>query len=127
MINKPIFEPASAINRLYVFGAGGSGRETAWLAAQTLGDGVDLTFLVDDAAYAGEPVNGIPVRVVHDIVADNGASFVAAVGDSALRRRASAACLAKGLKPLTLVHPRVEASRIVSIGHGSLVCAGSVL
>lgn len=124
---NPFFQTDPGFHRLYVFGAGGHGRELAWLAEQTWGEGVEVVFLVDDAAYLSEPVNGVMVRLVQDIVATGGDAFVVAVGDARLRRRAAVACGAVGLRPATLVHPRVEASHLVSLGEGTVVCAGSIL
>ncbi|WP_165942160.1 hypothetical protein [Luteimonas arsenica] len=115
------------LRRLYIFGAGGSGREIAWLAGQVLGDAVPIAFIVDDLAYVTAPVNGISVQLVSDVAVQEGDRFVVAVGDAGLRRKASVACIGVGLQPATLVHPRVEMSRFVSLGTGSVLCAGSIL
>jgi len=127
LTSNPFCDPRPTFQRLYVFGAGGHGREIAHLAAQAWGDLVEVVFLVDDRAYANGPVNDIPVRVASDITAEDGDRFVAAVGDSRLRRRAAAACASVGLRPTVLMHPRVEASSRVALGQGCVVCAGSVL
>lgn len=124
---NPLIQCMPSFHRLYVFGAGGHGREVAWLAEQVLADSVEVVFLVDDVAYLSDPINGISVRLVQDIVVSGADRYVVAVGDAALRRRAAADCLAVGLQPVALVHPRVEASRFVSVGTGSVVCAGSIL
>lgn len=110
---------------LYVFGAGGHGREIAWLARETLGEDADIVFAVDDQ-YVSGPVHGHPVRPLSEVTG-GGATYVVAVGDPALRERAAAACEHAGLTPTTLVHPRVERSASVTLGPGSVVCAGSVL
>jgi sugar O-acyltransferase (sialic acid O-acetyltransferase NeuD family) len=115
------------VRRLFVFGAGGAGREVAWLAQQVFGPEVELVFLVSDPAYLGGAVDGIDVVLVGDVEARPRDGFVCAVGDADLRRRAALECLAAGLKPVSLVHPRVEASTRVSIGEGAIICAGSVL
>ena len=124
---NPFVQRAPSFHRLYIFGAGGHGREVAWLAEQAWAGNVEVVFLVDDVTYLSDPINGISVRLVHDIVASGGDGYVVAVGDAALRRRAAAACQAVGLQAVALVHPRVEASRFVSVGMGSVVCAGSTL
>jgi sugar O-acyltransferase (sialic acid O-acetyltransferase NeuD family) len=112
---------------LHVFGAGGHGREVAWLAAEVLGDDVGIVFLVDDEAYLTGPVDGHPVRLLTEATARPGDTYVVAVGDADLRKRAAASCADLGLAPATLVHPRVERSATVSIGPGSVVAAGCVL
>lgn len=127
MVANPLFEPRPQFHRLYIFGAGGHGREIAWLAEQSWGEAVEPIFLVDDRAYVTEPVNGIPVQLVGEIVAGEDDRFVVAVGDAQLRRRAASACAGVGLMPVRLTHPRAELSRSVSIGVGSVVCAGCIL
>lgn len=127
MKSNPFFEIKPSFNRLYVFGAGGFGREIAWLAEQIWAEAVEIVFLVDNPAYVTGPVSGVPVRLVSDVAAIDGDRFVVAVGDAQLRRRAVAACVGAGFQPAQLVHPRVEMSRFVSLGGGCVVCAGSIL
>ena len=124
---NPFYTPQPGFNRLFIFGAGGFAREVAWLAEQSWGESVELCFLVDQAEYLSDPVNDVPVVMLNDVVAKGDDRFVVAVADAALRRRAAAACGAKGLQPATLVHPRAEASVRNEIGEGSVICAGSVL
>lgn len=112
---------------LYVFGAGGHGREIAWLVEQSWNGAIETVFLVDNSEYVTAPVNGVPVRLISDVVASPDDRFIVAVGNPLLRRRGAIACANTGLQPATLVHPRVEMSKLVSIGYGSVVCAGSIL
>jgi sugar O-acyltransferase (sialic acid O-acetyltransferase NeuD family) len=115
------------IRALYLFGAGGHGRELAWLAREVLPDAT-LAFLVDDdARFSREPVNGFPVHAISELPSLPPGGFVAAVGDSALRRTAAASLVASGLVPVSLVHPRAELSPNVRIAPGAVVCAGTVL
>ncbi|HQW81042.1 MAG: acetyltransferase [Rhodanobacteraceae bacterium] len=127
MSSHPFLHEHPPFQRLYVFGAGGHGREIAHLARQAWGSLVEVVFLVDDSAYANGPVNGIQVRLLNEIVVVDGDRFVAAVGDSTLRRKAARACTSINLQPTVLVHPRVEASSSVLFGPGCVVCAGAVL
>ena len=115
------------LRRLFVFGAGGFGREVAWLAEQIHGSALEVLFLVDDAAYVSAPVNGLRVRLVEEITAEEGDGFVVAVGDPILRRRAAELCLKRGLRPVILVHPKAEHSRYIELKGGSIICAGNIL
>ena len=124
---NPFYSPEPGFDRLFIFGAGGFAREVAWLAQQSWGDAVELYFVVDDAKYLSEPVNDVALQLLDEVVAGENDAFVVAVADAQLRRRAAAACSAKGLAPATLVHPRVEASSRNEIGEGSVICAGSIL
>ncbi len=114
------------VRTLYLFGAGGHGRELGWLAREAL-PGVELIYLVDDARYATGPVNGIPVQVVDDASMDASAGFVASVGDSEMRRAIAARLSGAGLTPISLVHPRVERTPTTRVLPGAVVAAGSVL
>lgn len=123
---KPFHKSEPGFSRLYIFGAGGSGREIAWLAEQCWGDAVQPIFLVDQHAYLSGPVNGVRVMLLADVVLDNADRFVVAIGDPTLRRNAVTNCINAGLHPATLIHPRVEMSGRVKVGQGSVICAGSI-
>ena len=110
---------------VYIFGAGGFGREIAWLAGDVHGSSVDLAFLVDDARYLTGPVDDIDVRLVDDV--EGPGKYVVAVGDAALRRRAAKALDQRGLRAATLVHPRAEYSSRVVFGPGSVVAVGTLM
>jgi sugar O-acyltransferase (sialic acid O-acetyltransferase NeuD family) len=117
----------TVLDRLYVFGAGGSGREIAWLAQQVWGEALDIVFVVDRPEFLHERVNGHPVVLVADVRLAPRTHYVAAVGDISLRRRAVLEFEKRGLPPGTVIHPRTEISRWVEIGPGSVVCSGAVL
>jgi len=113
--------------RLYIFGAGGFGKEVAWLAQQSWGSNVELIVIVDQESYLSGQVNGAPVMLASDVTVKGNEHFVVAVGNAAMRRRTVDICIAAGLRPATLVHPRVEMSTHVAVGEGSLICAGAIV
>jgi sugar O-acyltransferase (sialic acid O-acetyltransferase NeuD family) len=115
------------LKKLLIFGAGGFGREVAWLAEQTWGDSVEKLFVVDRHEYLSEPVNGIPVELLERVSPSDGMHFVVAIGDPAARRRAVQSCELSQVSPALLVHPRSEISSWVEIGLGSVVCAGCII
>lgn len=116
----------TGIRRLYVFGAGGHGREIAWLAQEVHPDAV-VELVVDAQHHPGPEVGGLPVTIIDDVVPGPGSGYVTAVGDPALRARAVEAFAALGVEPVTLVHPRAEVATGSLVGPGSVVCAGSVV
>lgn len=122
---NPHYHADPGFRVLYIFGAGGSGRELAWLADQCWGPAVEKVFVVDEPRYLTGPVAGIDVRLLEECQAAD-ARYVVAIGDPAQRRRAALRCRDAGLAPATLVHPRAEISQWVRIGEGAVVCAGVV-
>ena len=126
MASHPFRDRTPDFRRLYIFGAGGSGREVAWLAEQLWGDDVERVFLVDRPEYLRGPVNGVPVRLLAE--ADNENSrFVVAVGSPQARRSIAQRCVAQGLSSIRLIHPRVEMSSHNELGEGTILCAGSIV
>lgn len=112
------------MRRLSLFGAGGHGRELAWLAQEVHGPGLAIEFLVDDPRFVVDDVEGHPVRLLEDV--EEG-PYVAAIGSPAARARAVVACDAAGLRATVLLHPRAEIAPTATFGEGSVVCAGSVV
>lgn len=111
---------------LIIYGAGGMARELAWLAESCPEAGALVAFLDDDVREHGRIVNGIPVMGLPEAARRYpGARVVAGVGDPALRQRLAQCALDAGLVATTLIHPRVERSRFVQIGEGTVICAGS--
>lgn len=118
---------APDFERLLIFGAGGHGREVAWLARQVWGESLGVEFVVDRPEYLVNEVSGIPVRLLADCIAMPGTRYIVALGDPNHRRRAADACESLGLRAALIAHPRVESSDSVTFGGGSVVCAGSIL
>lgn len=111
---------------LYIFGAGGHGRELAWLAQEIWGGSRRIAFLVDDPAYLRASVNGIPVRLLDDMAFDATSRYVVAIGDPRERRRLDTEMKARHARATTLVHPRAECSTTVTLGPGAVLAAGVV-
>ena len=116
---------------LYVYASGGFGREVAWLASACADAGAALRvlgFLDDDASRHGMVVNELPVLGLDAArAATPDALVVVAAGAPAVRERIVARVAEQGFGFATLVHPRVERSRFVQFGRGTIVCAGCIL
>lgn len=112
---------------LFIAGAGGHAREVACLAQEFLSPNSEIVHLVTDPRYLVESLNGLPVRLVDSARTTPGAGYVAAVGDVDLRASFADICEATGLRPISLIHPSVSAYPLITLGEGSVVCAGSVL
>lgn len=124
---NPFCSSSAPLRRLYIFGAGGFGREVAWLTEQIFGNTVEVIFLVDHPQFIQEGINGSAMQLLAESRPSQDSRFVAAIGDPALRRKAASACSSKGLLPTTLIHPRAEMSKWMEIGQGTVICAGAIL
>ena len=110
---------------LIVYGAGGSGRETAWLAERC---GRQVGCFVEDGASGDRLLNELPVlswQAARQRFPD--AEVVVGIGASAAREKVSRWLQGQGATLATLVHPGVERSRFVSIGAGTVICAGAII
>src|SRR5690242_4558537 len=113
---------------LGIYGAGGAGREIAWLARVCLGPNVHIRFIVDNPATQASTINGLDVVTFDQFLASTpNVPVTIAIGDAASRERISETCKAAGLRFQTLIHPGVILSPFVSVGEGSIICEGCVL
>lgn len=127
MPGNPFHKSSPSFKKLYIFGAGGSGREIAWLAQQSWGREIDIEFLVDIPDFPVRAVNGHPVRLITEITSNSSSRFVAAIGDPSARRRVATLCNAVPLQETIVIHPRAEISNSVELGLGTIICAGAIL
>ena len=117
------------LEQIAVYGRGGFAREVAWLVQSCAGDGVEAVCFVDDnAATHGQTLNGLPTMGLEEARrAFPAARIVGAVGSPATRERMMRKAAAIGFGFATVVHPRVERSKWVEFGSGTVVCAGTIL
>ena len=109
-----------------IYGSGGFAREVAWLA-QECGHQV-LCFVDDNASLIGRTVNDIPVLSLADAVERFPTAMIAAgIGNPSAREAVTTRAVRLGLRPASLVHPRVEKSQWVTLGAGVVICAGTIL
>lgn len=111
----------AGFRHLRIFGAGGSGREVAWLAKDAWGESVDIGFMVDRPEYLTGSVNGFPVSLLVDSPPLEDGRYLVALGDPALRERFVGDCNRAGHIPTRLLHPRIEMSRWVEVGFGTVI------
>src|SRR2546423_10862829 len=112
-MRSDLSSPLTRENRLAIFGAGGSGREVAWLAQQCWGEEVKLAFVIDEETPPEGILNGIPILQLREFAERYpGTPTVIAIGDSVLRERCVQKCVAAGPTLPSLEHPRVALSRL---------------
>lgn len=118
---------------LYIIGAGGFGRETAWLVERI--NEVEHTwnlkgFIDDNEELQREIFGGYSilggVEYLKELKSD--AWVVIAVGNAEMRKRCARRLASfEHLASATLIDPGVELSDSVSVGEGSIICAGTII
>lgn len=117
---------------LYIIGAGGFGREVAWLIERI--NQVNLTwnikgFIDDNQNSWGTIVGGYTVAGGSEylINSSNECWVVCAVGNAKVRKRIIE-CISgyEHIKFATLIDPSVLISNRVEIGEGSIICGGTI-
>ncbi|MGL4633171.1 MAG: acetyltransferase [Cetobacterium sp.] len=115
---------------LVIIGAGGFGREVLWLI-----DDINekqkrwnvVGFIDEDKSLHGKYINGHIVLGGFDYFEKNkNIKYVCAIGNASIRKKIiQEKC--SGLVAANLVHPSVIMSKIIEIGNGVIICAGSIL
>lgn len=121
---------AKRLKRLVIVGAGGLGREVAWLVNDINKENLtwDLVGFIDDGK-TGHTVEGYPIIGKLDDIfkLDPLPAVVIAIADAKIRAKIYGVLSQKGIEFATLIHPSVVMSEYVSIGKGSVICAGTII
>lgn len=120
----------TTLKPLIIVGAGGLGREVAWLISDINRDQEKWNFMgfADDGAHTKTvedyPIIG-PVSAVMEM---RPRPWVAiAIADSRVRAHFFSMFDEAGVPIATLIHPSAALSEHVSVGKGSIICTGAVL
>lgn len=119
------------MNRVWIVGAGGFGREVLqWSLDAGYGSG-DWTFagFLDDnpAAVAGVPgLAGAVVRPLQSYAPQPGDHLICGIALPRVKKRCVELLLQRGARFLTVVHPTAVVGRDVQIGTGCVLCPGVV-
>lgn len=118
------------MKNLVIVGAGGFGREVAWLARDlSTRDALTLAAFVEDDAKDGRLLHGVPVLNWQQLLKlpRDTTRVAVAVGDPAARRTLAMRVAEAGFAFQSLIHPAAHCSQSVSFDEGAVVCVGSVL
>ncbi len=114
-----------------IYGAGGFGREVAWLFEDMNAVGKNyevVCFIDDDETLLGSVLNGIPVLSLDEAAKRfPGVAVVGGIGAPKVRQNLMENAAARGFRFQTFIHPTVQMSQWVRIGSGTLICAGNIL
>ena len=114
---------------LIIVGAGGFGREVAWLASESSQPYRVIGFLDDRRDIPDSELGGFPLLgVIDEWSKFASASFVLAIGNPRIRAEVAARMLTGGNPQFaTLIHRSICVGPACGFGSGSMVCAGAVL
>jgi sugar O-acyltransferase (sialic acid O-acetyltransferase NeuD family) len=116
------------MKQIAIYGAGGFAREVAWLAESCEDDHRVVCFVDDNPALFGKLLNNIPVMRLEEAAGRfAGAGIVSGIGSPKAREMVMQKAVAAGFAPMSLIHHRVEMSRWIEMGEGSVICAGCIL
>lgn len=124
---------SSNLKPLYIIGAGGFGREVAWLvervnAVESIWD--FKGFIDDDESLWGKEADGYRIHGASSVLERSIQDVwcVVAVGNSQVRRKAiSRLKRYKHIHFATLIDPTVLMSSRVVIEEGTIICAGTII
>ncbi|MGA1823477.1 MAG: acetyltransferase [bacterium] len=117
--------------KIAIFGAGGFGREVAWLIEEInkVKKSYEIIGFIDEqVSLIGQNINGYLVLGGLDFLIDNSdIGMVIAVGNPVTRIE-----ILKKLKKFknsypNLIHPSVLKGRMIDMGIGNVICAGTIL
>lgn len=116
---------------LYIIGAGGFGREVAWLVERinSVAPIWNLKGFIDDKdSLWGTMEGGYPILGGAEYLIQQGDVYaVCAVGASATRKKVVEKFTGSQIKFATLIDPSVLISNRVQVGEGTIICAGSII
>lgn len=121
------------MRKLYIIGAGGFGRETAWLAERINKEKQTWEirgFIDDNEAIQRTVCGGYPVLGGLEYL--QGLTYevwcVCAVGNAVVRKKIIERLgKADHIRFATLTDPKADISGRVSVGEGSIICAGNII
>ena len=121
---------ADKLKPLVIIGAGGLGREVAWLVTDINRQKREWDFVgfVDDGVQGRTP-EGYPVLGTLDYFFELSSHpwVVVAIADSQVRKAITQRLHTQGINIATLIHPSVSMSDFVQVGIGSIICSGAVI
>ncbi len=118
---------------LIIIGAGGFGRETAWLVERCNAAKPQwnlLGFLDDNKEIQEKRINGYDVLgTIDDVLKYPDAYYVCAIASAAIRERIinRTKDIHPKIKYGVVIDPSVEMSNYVTIGEGSIICAHTIM
>jgi len=117
--------------KIIIYGPGGFGREAAWLIqnCKSNNDTIEIVGFIDDNLDThGSSLNEIPIMGLSEAHAKfSDAKIVCGIGAPAIREKLMQKAKELGFESQYFIHQNVEISKWVTVGEGSLICAGNII
>lgn len=115
---------------IVIIGAGGFGREVAWLIEDI--NRIKQTwniigFVDDNDAIQGKEINGYNVVGNIEWLRNQELNVVCAIGETLVKKKAIENLKYSNNRYPVLIHPSVIKSNSVEVGEGTIICAGNIL
>ena len=112
---------------IIIIGAGGFGKEVAWLIEQINQKSPiwNLLGFVDDGIKTGTLINRVPVLGQLEYLEDKKVNLVCSISHPQTRYKIITNLKNTYNNFVTLIHPDIDLSSTVSIGEGSIICEGA--
>lgn len=115
---------------IIIIGAGGFGREVAWLIEDI--NKINpiwnvVGFVDDNKDIQGEEINGYKVVGDTEWLKEQEFNVVNAIGNPIVKKKVMDRLLKSENVYPTIIHPSVICSNLVNIGEGAIICAGNIL
>jgi sugar O-acyltransferase (sialic acid O-acetyltransferase NeuD family) len=111
---------------IIIIGAGGFGKEVAWLIEQI--NRVELKWnllgFIDDFKPVGESINGAAIIGDLSWLKDKSLAIVCSISNPSIRKKIVQNLESTNNEFVSLIHPKVELSKTVNIGRGTIICEG---
>ena len=119
------------MQKLYIIGAGGFGREVLGWARQCPLCGSEWIiggFIDDNNRLIGKQIHGVEVvSNLEDYYISGEEVFICAIGDPEIKKKICSSILDKGGKFINIIHPSVVLGHNVQIGSGVILCPNVVI
>lgn len=117
---------------IVIIGAGGFGREVAWLIEDINSKNEEwniIGYLDENSEVKGEILNDVEVLGGLDYLEDKqNLYYVCAIGNAKIRKEVAKRCDNYGARAATLIHPSVIMSKKYNeIGKGVIICASNII
>lgn len=119
----------SHMKDIVIIGAGGFGREIAWLIEDINIDNPEwniIGFVDENQSLNGTVINGYKVVGNIEWLKERDLYAIVAIGNPISKKKIIDELSGSKIKYATLIHPSVIHSKSVNFGEGTIICAGTI-